>query len=58
MHVDKEQIKIKEKNGFSFTMRELHVFMNKGDVKLKQIEEDVNKEYSWGTATSMTNNKH
>ena len=46
MHVDKEQIKIKEKNGFSFTMRELHVFMNKGDVKLKQIEEDVNKEYS------------
>ena len=57
MHVDKEQIKIKKKIGFSFTMRELHIFMDKGDVQLKQIE-DVNKEYSWGTATSMINNKH
>ena len=45
MHVDKEQIKIKKKIAFSFTMRELHIFMDKGDVQLKQIE-DVNKEYS------------
>ena len=34
------------KNGFGFTIRELYIFMDKKDVKLKQIEKDMNKEYS------------